>query len=205
MAQLREKRRGVRRLASDRLRLAPDRGNLAGMTQRQSIVPAPASINRISAAASRAFLGLENIAYVVLGLLLAIAALLGVVGAATSLWDAVWRLGDGTALILAIDRLLFVLMVVEILHTVRVSFRSGALVCEPFLIVGLIASIRRILMITLEASQANQPGKWSPQSESMLRATMLELGVLSVLILVMVISIYLLRRRRGGEEEGGEH
>jgi hypothetical protein len=41
----------------------------------------------------------------------------------------------------------------------------------------------------------------------MLRATMLELGVLSVLILVMVVSIYLLRRRRGGEEEGdvGEH
>jgi uncharacterized membrane protein (DUF373 family) len=175
------------------------------MTQRQSIVPATASISRISAVASRAFLGLENVAYVVLGLLLAIAALLGVLGAATSLWDAVWRLGDGTALILAIDRLLFVLMVVEILHTVRVSFRSGALVCEPFLIVGLIASIRRILMITLEASQANQPGKWSPQSEAMLRATMLELGVLSVLILVMVISIYLLRRRRGGEEEGGDH
>jgi uncharacterized membrane protein (DUF373 family) len=172
------------------------------MIQRSSLVPATASINRISAIASRAFLGLENIAYVVLGVLLAIAALLGVLGAAASLWDAVRRLGDGAALILAIDRLLFVLMVVEILHTVRVSFRSGALVCEPFLIVGLIASIRRILVITLESSQANQPGKWSPESEAMLRSTMLELGVLSVLILVMVISIYLLRRRRGGEEDG---
>ncbi len=190
----------------DRLRLWRDRGNLSPMTQRSTIVPATASINRISAIASRAFLGLENIAYVVLGLLLAIAALLGVLGAASSLWDAVLRLGDGTALILAIDRLLFVLMVVEILHTVRVSFRSGALVCEPFLIVGLIASIRRILVITLESSQAHQPGKWSPEADAMLRATMLELGVLSVLILVMVISIYLLRRRRGGEEDGdGEH
>jgi len=81
------------------------------------------------------------------------------------------------------------------------------LVCEPFLIVGLIASIRRILVITLESSQAHQPGKWSPESDAMLRSTMLELGVLSVLILVMVISIYLLRRRRGGEEdfEVGEH
>jgi hypothetical protein len=38
----------------------------------------------------------------------------------------------------------------------------------------------------------------------MLRSTMLELGVLSVLIMVMVISIYLLRRRRGGEEESGD-
>jgi len=177
------------------------------MIQRHAIVQATASISRISAVASRGFLALENIAYIVLGLLLAIAALLGVLGAATSLWAAVQQLGDATALIVAIDRLLFVLMVVEILHTVRVSFRSGALVCEPFLIVGLIASIRRILVITLESSQANQPGKWSPESESILRATMLELGVLSVLILVMVISIYLLRRRRGVEEEsdGGEH
>ena len=165
------------------------------------------SINRISGVASRAFMGLENIAYVVLGLLLAIAALLGVLGAASSLWEAVWRLGDGTALILAIDRLLFVLMVVEILHTVRVSFRSGALVCEPFLIVGLIATIRRILMITLESSQAHQPGKWNAEAEQMLHATMLELAVLSALILVMVISIYLLRRRRGGEEgaDGLDH
>jgi uncharacterized membrane protein (DUF373 family) len=161
-----------------------------------------APIGRISKLASRAFLSLENIAYVVLGLLLVIAALLGVLGAAASLWEAVWRLGDGTALVLAIDRLLFVLMVVEILHTVRVSFRSGSLVCEPFLIVGLIATIRRILMITLESSQANQPGKWSAQSEAILRSTMLELGVLSVLILVMVISIYLLRRRRSAERDG---
>ncbi len=39
------------------------------MTQRSPIVLATASINRISAMASRGFLGLENIAYVVLGLL----------------------------------------------------------------------------------------------------------------------------------------
>jgi uncharacterized membrane protein (DUF373 family) len=152
------------------------------------------AIERMSAGASRAFLGLENIAYVVLGLLLAVTALLGVAGASTDLWKAFQHFGDATALVVAIDQLLFVLMVVEILHTVRVSFRSGALVCEPFLIVGLIASIRRVLVITLESTQANQPGKWSPEAESMLRGTVLELGVLSVLILVMVISIYLLRR-----------
>jgi uncharacterized membrane protein (DUF373 family) len=152
------------------------------------------SIDQISAVASTAFLGLENIAYVILGLLLAVAALLGVAGASTSLWGAFTHFGDATALVVAIDQLLFVLMVVEILHTVRVSFRSGALVCEPFLIVGLIASIRRVLVITLESTQANQPGKWGPEAESMLRGTVLELGVLSVLILVMVLSIYLLRR-----------
>jgi hypothetical protein len=84
-------------------------------------------------------------------------------------------------------------MVVEILHTVRVSFHSGTLVCEPFLIVGLIASIRRVLVITLESSQVNQPGKWTPETQGLFDSTMLELAVLGSLILIMMISICLLR------------
>jgi len=41
------------------------------------------------------------------------------------------------------EQLLIVLMLVEILHTVRISIRSHKLmIVEPFLIVGLIASIR---------------------------------------------------------------
>ena len=85
-------------------------------------------------------------------------------------------------------------MVIEILHTVRVSFKEGALVCEPFLIVGLIASIRRVLVITLESSQAQEPGKWTPEFQNLFNSSMIELCVLGGLILAMVLSIYLLRR-----------
>jgi uncharacterized membrane protein (DUF373 family) len=151
-------------------------------------------VTRIERFAGGAFLRVETLAYMVLGLMLAIAALLGAGRAALSLWSAIMDRVDADALILAIDRLLFVLMIVEILHTVRVSFRSGQLDCEPFLIVGLIASIRRVLVITLESSEENQPGKWTSDSQAMLNATMLELSVLAVLILVMVVSIYVLRR-----------
>jgi uncharacterized membrane protein (DUF373 family) len=150
-------------------------------------------LTRFGAFASLAFLKIEIFAYMVLGLLLALVALLGVGGAAVTLWRALTEMGDAEALVVTIDRLLFVLMVVEILHTVRVSFRSGTLVCEPFLIVGLIASIRRVLVITLESSQVNQPGKWTLDSQAMLNSTMLELVVLGGLILIMVISIALLR------------
>ena len=148
---------------------------------------------RIGRLASRAFLRIEVFAYLVLGLLLALTALLGVGSAAFSLWQDVQEHINAASLVLTVDRLLFVLMVVEILHTVRVSFRSGTLVCEPFLIVGLIASIRRVLVITLESSQVNQPGKWTPDSQALFNSTMLELGVLGGLILIMVISICLLR------------
>lgn len=144
--------------------------------------------------ADRTFHNIETLAYVVLGLLLAIAAMIGIADAGVALFKAAQSFGNAETLVVAIDGLLFVLMVVEILHTVRASFRSGTLVCEPFLIVGLIASIRRVLVITLESSQVNQPGKWSPDSEAILHSTMLELAVLGALIFIMVVSIYLLRK-----------
>ncbi|MGB8278571.1 MAG: phosphate-starvation-inducible PsiE family protein [Methylovirgula sp.] len=147
----------------------------------------------IGALASRAFLKIEVFSYLLLGLLLAFIALLGIGGTAASLWDALQKFGDTESLAVTIDRLLLVLMVVEILHTVRQSFRSGSLVCEPFLVVGLIASIRRVLVVTIESAQVKQPGKWTPDSQALFNARMLELAVLAGLILVMVISIYMLR------------
>jgi uncharacterized membrane protein (DUF373 family) len=148
----------------------------------------------IGSLAGRTFLRVEVLAYLVLGLLLAMVALIGTVSAGISLLRAGLERGEALSLVVTIDKILLVLMVIEILHTVRVSFNEGALVCEPFLIVGLIASIRRVLVITLESSQAQEPGKWTPDFQGFFNATMIELGVLGGLILAMVVSIYLLRR-----------
>jgi uncharacterized membrane protein (DUF373 family) len=150
-------------------------------------------VTRLGALAGKAFLNLEIVAYIVLGLLLVAAAVMGIGSAALSMWS-VWRNGvDGPSLVLAIDRLLFVLMIVEVLNTVRVSFRAGKLAAEPFLIVGLIASIRRVLVITLESSQVAKPGEWTPTVEAQLYSHLQELVVLGGLILVMVVSIWLIR------------
>jgi hypothetical protein len=160
--------------------------------------------SRISTLASRVFGRVELLAYIVLGLMLALAALIGIGLAGGSLWTTVLERGDNVSLVVTIDRLLFVLMVIEILHTVRVSFRSGTLVCEPFLVVGLIASIRRVLVITLESSQASQPNRWTDEAREFFNATMMELGVLGGLIVIMVISIFLLRYTRRFDVSGVE-
>ncbi len=55
------------------------------------------------------------------------------------------------------------LMLVEILHTVRISLGSHVLVAEPFLVIGLIASIRRMLVISLELATLTKPGAWSTE------------------------------------------
>ena len=153
-----------------------------------------AETSRLGSLAGRVFVGFEVVAYLILGLLLAFMVVVGIFRAGLSLWGSLDDFASAVAYIQTIDRILFVLMVVEILHTVRDSVRSRVLVCEPFLIVGLIASIRRVLVITLEASQAGQPGSWNPNTQAQVSSTMLELSVLGGLILVLVVSIYLLRR-----------
>jgi hypothetical protein len=91
-------------------------------------------------------------------------------------------------------------MLVEILHTVRISIRSHVLVAEPFLIVGLIAAIRRIL-VGLEAGDLSRPETWNPEHETLFRASALELGLLGLLVLILVTAIYLLRRSQPISEE----
>jgi uncharacterized membrane protein (DUF373 family) len=87
-----------------------------------------------------------------------------------------------------LDNLLLVLMLVEILHTIRIAIMQHSLVMEPFLIVAMIASVRRILILTPEAAEflKTEPGAF--------RNAMMELGLLTLLILVLVISIAILRR-----------
>ena len=131
----------------------------------------------------------EQSVYVVIGGLLVLALILALLGSLTLLFQGARDLSRTDAIFQIIDRLLFVLMLVEILHTVHASIRSGTLVCEPFLIVGLIACIRRILVITLETSQITQPERWGTGNMPLFQASMTELGVLALLIVVLVGSI----------------
>lgn len=137
---------------------------------------------------------IEHTLYVLLAVLLCLTCVMALLGSAFTLWSGLGDWSGTDTVFNVIERLLVVLMLVEILHTVLVSVRSGSLTGEPFLIVGLIASIRRILVITLETSKATQHGAMSEGDETMFRASMIELAVLGLLILIMVASIHLLRR-----------
>jgi hypothetical protein len=143
---------------------------------------------------SRFLANAEVFIYSVLAVLIFVTALGSMASAGKLLWDgfAHWNIASQTLVVL--DQLLLVLMLVEILHTVRISIHSHILVTEPFLIVALIASIRRILVITLETAALTKAGIWSADGAGIFRASMGELGLLGFLILALVISIVLLRR-----------
>lgn len=143
----------------------------------------------------------EATIYSILAVLLSITALVAIASAARLLWDGLSHRTIAVETLRVLDQLLVVLMLVEILHTVRISIRSHILVTEPFLVVGLIASIRRILVITLEASTLTKEGSWTTQGASIFRASMVELGLLGLLVLVLVFCITLLRRNTPGPED----
>jgi uncharacterized membrane protein (DUF373 family) len=85
-----------------------------------------------------------------------------------------------------LDQLLLVFMVAELLHTVRVTLRDHSLAAEPFLIIAIIAGVRRILILTAKA-ETIQPG---PGFE----VFWVELLLLIGLVLAMVIALVLWRR-----------
>ena len=164
----------------------------------------PDEQGRLTRIASAIFLHTEHAIYAALGLLLALTALVALVEATELTWGALRALGGAEQILEVIDRLLFLLMLIEILHTVRVSMRSGKLTCEPFLIVGLIASIRRVLVITLQSSEITHAKEWSADKQALFQASMIELGVLAGLILTMVFAIFMLHRARDDGKPAGE-
>src|SRR5262245_32219705 len=138
---------------------------------------------------ARVFTRIEDLVYVGLGALLAGSALV-LLGAGVV--DFVRSVVAGTlpaSVIELLDRILLILMIVEILYTVQVSFREHVLAPEPFLIVGLIAAIRRVLVITAEFS------KLLEQGEVAFRNAMIELGLLTLMVVALVASLMMLRRR----------
>jgi phosphate starvation-inducible membrane PsiE len=139
---------------------------------------------------ARAFTRTEDVVYVGLGVLLAgcaLALLLDGGWQFARLFSALDRLQPGVIELL--DRILLILMIVEIMYTVQVSFREHALVPEPFLIVALVAVIRRILVLTAEFAELVD--KEPPAFAN----SMIELGLLSAMVLVLVASLLLLKRR----------
>ena len=157
--------------------------------------------NRFQLVSNEVLSVVEMVLYAALGVILSLAALFALFTACQALWRGLSAEASASTVVEVIDRLLVVFMLVEILHTVRISIRSHILVTEPFLIVGLIATIRRILVITLNAANLTSAANWTNDGPAKLRASMVELALLGGTAIVLVVSIYILRKSKSPEEE----
>jgi uncharacterized membrane protein (DUF373 family) len=92
----------------------------------------------------------------------------------------------GTAATGLLDQILLVLILVEIVHTVVLSLRAHRLAAQPFIIVGLVAVIRRILFLL---SQGNE-----------VKVNAVELGLLLAMVVAFVAGLIAVSRFEKREE-----
>jgi uncharacterized membrane protein (DUF373 family) len=138
----------------------------------------------LRATAVRLIERLEEGIYLIVAVLLVVAAIFLVISATRDAITEFQSSQDPLNIVLTVlDKGLVLFMVAELLHTVRITVHERALAAEPFLIVGLIAGIRRVLILT---AQTEGGFNWNPQG--------IQLLVLTGLVLVMAVAILVWRR-----------
>ncbi len=126
----------------------------------------------------------EDAIHVATAVLLAAAGLFLLWSVVSSAYASLGRSADPLTVVLTVlDRGLILFMIAELLYTVRITIRDRSVAAEPFLIVGLIAAIRRVLILT---AQVERGFSWGSQG--------IELTILVALILVMSIALLVWRR-----------
>jgi uncharacterized membrane protein (DUF373 family) len=139
---------------------------------------------------AQSFTHVEDVVYIGLGMVLAASAVTLLLSLAVSFGRDLLAGTLAGSVVGLLDQVLLTLMIVELLYTVQVSFREHVLVPEPFILVGLIAAVRRILVLTAEI------GTLVEKSDGTFHNAMVELGVLTLMTVALVGSLVLLRKRR---------
>jgi uncharacterized membrane protein (DUF373 family) len=143
--------------------------------------------------------GFETMVYGIAFLLLVSAAVLIVIGGAEAVVQAAThKVSTLQGSVLVLDRVLMVLIIAEIAATLRAVLLYHEIAAEPFLFIGLIACVRRILIVTAATEQVH--------SNQELNRLLLELGALGLLVIGIAAAIFLLRfsLRRAAPGDGGD-
>ncbi len=135
---------------------------------------------------STAVLGLsEKVVYYAAAVFLLVTVVMLFVSAGASMLQ-VLELGPLESALEVLDKVLLIFIFAELLRTIITVVEEREIRVEPFLIVGLIAVVRRILAVTVSIEQS----LGTPDFNSLL----IELGVLTALVLALTGALYLTSR-----------
>ena len=153
-------------------------------------------VSRTTEAIGEGLVSFELVLYASVGLLLGLAGVFILVGTVSGL---VRGAGDHDGAVdiavLVLDRVLLALIVGELLYTLRFVVRTHEIAVEPFLYIGLIAVVRRILIVTAQFEQRDIQGR-------ALTNTLLEFGLLGLMVPALALAVWLVRNRRTAIQTG---
>ena len=151
---------------------------------------------RRSRAANAVLAAAEDVVYAGIAVLLLVGAGVLLVVAVDDLLDVFDELGPDP-IVEVLDTLLLVFILVELLSAVRTTMSKRELVAEPFLLVGIIASIKEIVVLSVKAAEDIGGG-------SRFRDQLWQIGVLGVVVLLLGGTAWLLRIKEREPAEGDE-
>jgi uncharacterized membrane protein (DUF373 family) len=96
--------------------------------------------------------------------------------------------GYATRVIDGIDGVLFVVIIMELLHTVVAHFNSDDFQLQPFLIIGIISGVRHLLSVGAHLTLGGS------QSHEAFNRSQIELGVSTGVVVALAIALVLVRR-----------
>ncbi len=93
----------------------------------------------------------------------------------------------------ALNSLLIVFILVELLAAVRQAIDEHKLVAEPFLLVGILAAIKEVVVVSTFRIKADDVSD-----------TVLKIGVLGAIVIALAVATLIMRRREREPEEADE-
>ena len=132
----------------------------------------------------------ERAIYVAAAVLLVGAAGITLVGTVEDLVEGRAATKPDDTAIFVLERGMLLFIIAELLYTLRVVNLGGRIRVEPFLLIGLIAIVRRVLVVTAEVEG---------QRGGQVTDFVAQIAALAGLALVLTLSIFLLRRSRAAE------
>jgi uncharacterized membrane protein (DUF373 family) len=139
----------------------------------------------------------DAVVYILVGLVFLVAAL-GVLGyTVVSFPGNLAHSGFPLAIVTAVNDLLLVMIIMEVLRTVHSYLDEGASSLQPFLFIAAISATRRILAIGAQMSVTTRENLSAEQFQQ----AMIDLAVNAGAILAISIALFLLNRRTPAREE----
>ena len=100
------------------------------------------------------------------------------------------------AVLVLLNDLLLVVILLELFRTIVNFLKTRAISLEPFLHVGIIAAVRKVLTVGAEMVLSGEP------DPARFNQYLLDVGVHGVVVVALVLGLYLYRTTRPGEDSG---
>ncbi|WP_298346347.1 phosphate-starvation-inducible PsiE family protein [Ferrimicrobium sp.] len=130
--------------------------------------------------------GTETVFYLIVALFLALMAAAVLYQAAHSFIDINLDADVTRSLVATLNEILFVIILLELMSTVYNHLKHGGFQLRPFLIIGIVSSVRRILVLGAELSTINHALN-APEFHS----AVTELLVETLVVLALTVALYL--------------